>query len=336
MTAKRAVLFPGQGAQVLGMAVDLADRYPEVARLYERSKAILERDLLAICRDGPAAELNSTRNSQPAIFLHSMAVLELLGKRWGASGPFGRGIPSVATAGLSLGEYSALVFAGSLDFEDALRIVGLRGEFMQRASELAGGGMAAVMGFAPERVDSVVDEASAEGLNVCVANYNSPEQTVISGEKVAVDEVVSRLKAQGARRVMPLNVVGAFHSPLMAPATRELEPHLRSVPLREPDVPFFSNVTGREIRDPEEIRDGLIRQVESSVRWTQTLREILAREVDEVLELGPGRVLQGLLRKVLAQRKAVSSSQGLSVGGEAGGDLEIRSLGTAADLDALQ
>jgi [acyl-carrier-protein] S-malonyltransferase len=241
----------------------------------------------------------------------------------------------VATAGLSLGEYSALVFAGSLEFEDALHIVGLRGEFMQRACEVAGGGMAAVMGFAPEGVDSVVDQAKSEGLRVCVANYNSPEQTVISGEKAAVDEVVGRLKAQGARRVMPLNVVGAFHSPLMAPATRELEPHLRKVPLREPVVPFFSNVTGREARDPEAIREGLIRQVESSVRWTQSLQEILARGVDEILELGPGRVLQGLVRKVLAKGGAATSPESPAAGESTGVQPEMRSLGTVADLNAV-
>jgi [acyl-carrier-protein] S-malonyltransferase len=318
------------------MGVDLAEQHPEVARLYDRSREILQRDLLAICRDGPEAELNSTRNSQPAIFLHSMAVLELLGRRWGAPGPFGRGIPAVATAGLSLGEYSALVFAGSLEFEDALRIVGLRGEFMQRACEAAGGGMAAVMGFAPDGVDSVVDEAKSEGMRVCVANYNSPEQTVISGEGVAVDEVVARLKARGARRVMPLNVVGAFHSPLMAPATRELEPHLRAVPLREPVVPFLSNVTGREARDPEEIREGLIRQVESSVRWTQSVEEILARGVDEILELGPGRVLQGLVRKVLAKAGAAPSREGPAPGESTGVQPTMRSLGTVADLSAVR
>lgn len=280
------------------MAVDLVERNPEARAVFEKGKEILGADVFAICRDGPESELNSTRISQPAIFLHSMAVLEVLGNQWGISRPFCGGMAAAGTAGLSLGEYSALVFAGSLEFEDALKIVGLRAEFMQEACETSRGTMASVIGLPAQKVEEIVSGTGAQGGAVGVANYNSPDQTVISGEIAAVDEAVERLQAAGARRVIRLKVAGAFHSPLMREATRKLEPFLREVSLRRPAVPFFSNVTGARVEDPEAIRQGLVDQIESPVRWTDIVEGLVRGGVTAALEVGPGSVLRGLVRKV--------------------------------------
>jgi [acyl-carrier-protein] S-malonyltransferase len=311
MLAARAFLFPGQGAQHLGMAVDVVDAYPEARAVFAAGSEILGRDLLRVCREGPEEELNSTRVSQPAIFLHSLAMLEVLGKQ--AASPdnrpgarFGRDLPAVAAAGLSLGEYSALVFAGSIEFEDALRIVGARAEYMQEACDQTRGTMASVIGLAAEKVEEVVEKARADGLRAGIANYNSAEQTVVSGEAEAVDELLKRLEAAGARRAIRLKVAGAYHSSLMASATGKLEPFLARVAIREPRVPFYSNVAGRQVRDPEEIRQGLIRQVESPVRWSDIIRRLLEAGLPGAIEVGPGRVLQGLLRSARRDAACVS------------------------------
>lgn len=310
-------MFPGQGAQALGMAVDLVDAHAEARRVFDRGREVLRVDVLEICRKGPEEELHSTRTSQPAIFLHSMAALEVYRRQLGSSEPFGLGLEAFGAAGLSLGEYSALVFAGALEFEDALRIVGLRGGFMQEACDAARGTMASVLGLPAERVESVVAEARVESLEVVVANYNSPDQTVVSGTIDAVDTLVPRLEAAGAKRVVKLKVAGAYHSPLMASATRKLAPHLATVPVREPRVPFYSNVRGDRVEDPEEIRRGLMAQVESSVRWGQILAALVARGVESAWEVGPGRVLAGLFRSV---NRAVA----------------VASLGTIADFAKLE
>lgn len=314
----QAFLFPGQGAQALGMGVDLAVRFPEAERVFAAGREILGFDVLAMARDGPEAELHSTRASQPAIFLHSMAVLEVLSKRRGLPGPLDGGAASgdVATAGLSLGEYSALVFAGSLAFEDAVRIVGLRGAAMQEACERVPGGMAAVIGFPAERVEAAVAAAQAEGCAVEVANYNSPTQTVISGEAPGVQRAAELLRAAGARRVVPLKVAGAFHSRLMESAVRKLEPELRRIPIRAPRVPFYANVLGDQVSDPEEIRRGLVRQVVSPVRWFEIVERLVARGLSGAFELGPGRVLQGLVRAVAPE-------------------VEVVPAGTCAEVEAL-
>ncbi|HVR74717.1 MAG TPA: ACP S-malonyltransferase, partial [Planctomycetota bacterium] len=313
MRSTVAFLFPGQGAQAPGMAVDLADAYPEARAVFERGREVLGRDILAIARGGPEEELSSTRTSQPAIFLHSMAALEVLGSALRASAVFPgaqrfcQGVPALAAAGLSLGEYSALVFAGSLDFEDALGIVGLRAELMQDACDETAGAMASVIGLAAEKVAEVVDGARARGLRVSVANYNSPDQTVISGEAGAVDATVKLLDEAGARRAIRLKVAGAYHSELMASATRKLEPHLRKLKIRPPRLPFYSNVSGTEVSDPEEIRANLIRQVESSVRWHETVKGLVGRGLRRALEVGPGRVLAGLLRGVSRDVEVVAA-----------------------------
>ena len=225
-----------------------------------------------------------------------MVVLELMGRRLGTGEPLGRALPAAAAAGLSLGEYSALVFVGALEFEDALYVVCRRGEYMQEACDARDGTMASVLGLASGRVEEVVAGARGEGLEVGIANYNSPDQTVISGERKAVEEVMERLRAAGARRAVCLRVAGAYHSALMGEATRKLEPLLRELSIKEPRMPFIANYSGAEIRDPEEIRQGLVLQVESPVRWEQSIRTMHALGVTRCFEVGPGRVLNGLVR----------------------------------------
>ncbi len=318
-----AFLFPGQGAQHLGMAVDLAAAYPAAQKVFDRARERRGVDYLEICRDGPEALLNSTRISQPVIFLHSMAVLEVLRELGVGAGPFCTDSDACATAGLSLGEYSALVFAASLEFDDALEIVARRGEFMQQACDAEAGAMASVLGLDASAVERVVAGARASGHRVGIANYNSPKQTVISGTKEAVAATSELLKEAGARRAVPLRVAGAYHSELMAPATQQLRPLLTTLRISPPRVAFYSNVTGRAVSDPEEIRDGLIRQVESSVQWVAIVQSLVGESrPQEALELGPGRVLQGLVKGVAPELKVHSVGnateiQELCVGTEA-------------------
>ena len=307
MTGSSAFFFPGQGAQSLGMGIDLIEAYPEARAVFESAREILGFDFAAVCRDGPEEELNSTRVSQPVIFLHSMAALEVLRTRPGLAPQegnvedgvrFGRGLPALAAAGLSLGEYSALVFAGCLEFEDALRLVWHRGAFMQKACDAEPGAMLSVLGLAPEQVDELTANARQDGLRVGVANYNSPQQVVISGAAADVLEVGTRLESAGAKRTVALKVAGAYHSELMAPATQELEPLLREVTLKPPRLPFYSNTAGARLEDPEDIREGLIRQVASSVRWQQILEGLQAEGLESAFEIGPGKVIRGLVRTV--------------------------------------
>lgn len=311
-TLLHAVLFPGQGAQKIGMAVDLVERDPRARAVFDRGREVLGFDILAVCRDGPREALSSTRVSQPAIFLHSMALLELL-----EAGSFGSRLPAAATAGLSLGEYSALVFAGALEFEEALRLVGKRGEAMQAACDATQGTMAAVLGLLPDVVDRVIEDLRHDGAAVGCANFNSPSETVISGERGAVEAASSALREAGARRVVPLDVAGAYHSPLMAAATRAMTPLLEGATIRSPRVPFYSNALGARAADPEEIRRGLTAQIESPVRWEASLRAMVASgdwTSGRALELGPGRVIQGLVRKIDPA-------------------LNVESIGTSEDLD---
>lgn len=304
------------------MAADLLDAYPAARSVFDGARERSGTDFEALCREGPEEVLNSTRISQPAIFLHSMAVLEVLGSRapFGSSDSdrprFCQGVDARAAAGLSLGEYSALVFVGSLEFEDALRIVCKRGEFMQKACDAEPGSMLSILGLGVEKVEAIVEGARADGLRVGVANYNSPQQVVISGAEAAVEEAGRRMEAAGAKRTVRLTVAGAYHSELMAPATVELEPLLRDVTIRAPRVPFYSNTFGKEISDPEEIREGLIRQVESSVRWHQILGALSEAGLAQAYEIGPGKVIRGLVRTVSR-------------------DVKVTAVGTCADVENL-
>ena len=297
MTENIAYFFPGQGAQFVGMGKSLLQASPRAQTIFSRGNEVLGWDILDICQNGPEDSLNSTRVSQPAIFLLSMAVLDTMAEKAGSSEPFGRSLTASATAGLSLGEYSALVFAGSLEFEEALKIVSARGQFMQDACDETPGGMTSLMGLEVSRVEDAVKNAQSVG-KVGIANYNSPDQTVVSGEIEAVKKAVELATEMGCRRTVPLRVAGAYHSGLMASATQKLKSMLNEISIAPPRCPFYSNVSGQRVSNPEVIREGLIQQVESSVRWDAILRDILATGIHEALEVGPGKVLRGLARNV--------------------------------------
>lgn len=282
-----AFVFPGQGSQYVGMLKDFVESDCATRELIEQADRILGVPLSSICLNGPEDELRQTQNTQPAIFLHSMAVARAL-----------KGVTPSMAAGHSLGEYSALVVAGAIDFEDALRLVRLRGELMQRAGEEQRGTMAAVVGLAPEALAEVCSTASAAGI-VQPANFNSPGQVVISGSVEGVRKAMELAKSAGAKIVKELVVSGAFHSPLMASAGEGLRQALSKVNLRDAKIPVYANVTARPVRTAEEIRVLLHRQLTSPVRWEETARNMAADGITDFVELGPGKVLQGLIKRTV-------------------------------------
>ena len=288
----RAILFPGQGSQFVGMARDLFENETVARDMFEIASERMGRDLMALCAEGPQEVLNATDVCQPAIFVASLAAVKVIENSGGASH-----LEARATAGLSLGEYSALVHSGAIRFEDALDVVIARGKAMQEACDKTAGTMASILGLDLETVREAVSEAAEAGI-VAVANVNAATQIVISGEKAAVELASEKAREKGARRVIPLEVAGAYHSPLMASATETLKPILANLQIAEPEIPFYANVSGARVSDPEEIREGLIRQVESSVLWEPTLRLLIEDGVAEVLEPGPGKVVAGLVRQV--------------------------------------
>jgi [acyl-carrier-protein] S-malonyltransferase len=284
---KTALLFPGQGSQFVGMGKDLAAAHPAARETFAQADAILDHPLSRICWEGPEAELRSTQNTQPAIFVHSMAVYRVLGLR--------PGVDFTAAAGHSLGEYSAYVAAGSLSFEDALRLVRRRGELMFRAGQERPGTMAAVLGL-DEAV--LLDLLGTIQGTVVAANLNSPGQVVLSGDIPAVEAAMEACRQAGAKRVIPLEVSGAFHSPLMGTAAAGLREALARVEIRMPQVPVTTNVSASPLADVEAIRESLAEQLTSAVRWEETIRNLRASGVDRFLELGPGKVLSGLARSI--------------------------------------
>jgi [acyl-carrier-protein] S-malonyltransferase len=288
---RSAFLFPGQGAQHVGMAGELAAKLPAAKALFDEAADVLGYDLLSICVSGPAERLNATDVSQPAIFVASLAALEQLK----ATDP--TALDGVTdTAGLSLGEYTALVFAGALSFRDGLKVVQARGQAMQSAAEATPSGMVSVLGLEVAEVETLVAEARSAGT-LEVANLLCPGNTVVSGTAAAIDEVCRLSEAKGLRTVR-LAVVGAFHTDLMRPADAKLKDALAGVELKAPGIPVWSNVDARPHTDPSEIRPLLVRQVLSPVRWEETMRGLLAAGVETFYELGPGRVLAGLLKRV--------------------------------------
>lgn len=293
--ARIAFLFPGQGAQSVGMGKALCESLPVARRLFDEAAAILGYDLLDVCVQGPAERLDSTVISQPAIFVASLAALESLK----SSHPEVLS-EVVATAGLSLGEYTALVFAGALDFADGLRVVQQRGQAMQASSDARPGSMVSILGLEQSGVEELVRKASQEGL-LQIANLLCPGNIVVSGAKTACD-AVEKAAAEGRAKTVRLAVAGAFHTPLMKPADEKLAQALAGVTLRPPRVPVWSNVDARPHTDPEEIRSLLVRQVVEPVLWEKTLRGLLEAGCERFYEIGPGRVLAGLLKRV--QRKA--------------------------------
>ena len=283
---KHNYVFPGQGAQYTGMGKDLYDNHVEVREMMERANEILGFRLTDIMFEGTAEELKQTKVTQPAVFLHSVAMAKALG------------ITPSAVAGHSLGEFSALVVSGALSFEDGLRLVSKRAQAMQACCEAVEGGMAAILALSDEQVEQIC--AETEGV-VVAANYNCPGQLVISGEKAAVEAACVKAKEVGARRALPLPVGGAFHSPLMEPAREELEKAIAEAAFRTPACPIYQNVDAKPHTDPEEIKQNLIAQLTAPVRWTQIVQQMLADGVEQVTELGPGTVLQGLVKKVSAE-----------------------------------
>jgi [acyl-carrier-protein] S-malonyltransferase len=290
-----AFLFPGQGAQAVGMGRQLCESLPAARRLFDEAAEVLGYNLAAVCAQGPAERLNSTVVSQPAIFVSSLAALESLK----ATQP---DVVASCTgaAGLSLGEYSALVFAGAISFRDALRVVQKRGEAMQAASDRTPSGMVAVLGPDEAAVRDLCARARGNGV-LEPANFLGPGNTVLSGDRAAC-EAVERLVESAGGRPVRLAVAGAFHTLLMKPADEALAAALVGVELRPPRLPVWSNVDAARHTDPEEIRRLLVRQVVEPVLWEQTLRNLLAAGFDRFYEIGPGRVLAATLKRV--QRKA--------------------------------
>ena len=281
----KAYVFPGQGAQFVGMGKDLYDNNAEARALFEKDNEILGFSITDLMFAGTDEDLRQTAVTQPAIFIHSV----LLAKSLGAD------FQPDMVAGHSLGEFSALVAAGALSFEDGLRLVAARARAMQKACELTESTMAAVLALPDEKVEEIC--AGIEGTVVC-ANYNCPGQLVISGEVAAIDAACEALKAAGAKRALKLKVGGAFHSPCMEPARAELAAAIEATEFHTPVCPVFQNVDALPHTDPAEIKANLVAQLTAPVRWTQSVRNMIADGATEFVELGPGKVLQGLVAKI--------------------------------------
>lgn len=292
----KAYVFPGQGAQFPGMGKDLYEKYPAAKAMFEQANEILGFRITDIMFEGSEEALRQTKVTQPAIFIHSVIMARLLGADFQ---------PQMA-AGHSLGEFSALVACGALTFEDGLRLVSKRALAMQAACELAPSTMAAVLGLEDEVVETVCSQIKDEV--VVPANYNCPGQLVISGSIAGIEKANEALKAAGALKTVILSVGGAFHSPFMEPARVELEAAIRDTAFKQPSCPIYQNVTAAGVTAPEEIKANLINQLTGAVRWTQTMRQMISDGAISFTEVGPGKVLQGLLKKVDRQMPASSAN----------------------------
>jgi [acyl-carrier-protein] S-malonyltransferase len=284
-----AFVFPGQGSQYVGMGKELYEQFPEARQRFEYADTVLGFSLSKICFEGPDEELKQTKNTQPAIFLHSMVVASLY-----------HGEPATMAAGHSLGEYSALVYAGALTFEDGLRLVRLRGELMQQAGIEQPGTMAAIVGLEPSVVDDVCRTASSAGIVQC-ANFNSPGQIVVSGSMAGVRRAMDLAKERGAKLVKELPVSGAFHSPLMEFAGSGLKSALEKTSITDASLPVYANVTARPVQKAEEIRRLLYEQLTKPVRWEETITNMVMGGAGLFVEIGPGKVLQGLIKRIQSE-----------------------------------
>ncbi len=295
---KKAYLFPGQGSQFTGMGQNHYGFNPIFKRFCDQSSEILGLDLISIMFEGPEQELKQTRNTQPAIFLHSIALFESLKQQ-----------PDMV-AGHSLGEFSALTAARALDFEDALRLVRKRGELMQEAGEQQKGSMAAVIGMDDADVEKTcIDAAEETGEDVVPANYNATGQLVISGSESAVDKAIDLLKEKGCKMAKKLPVSGAFHSALMQPARDGLREELENVKIKKAEYPVYANVNAEPTSDPEAIRNNLIEQLLNPVKWTQTIQAMQKNGAGFFIEVGPGKVLQGLVKRTLGSNVEIMGYQ---------------------------
>lgn len=291
----KAYVFPGQGAQFSGMGADLYEKYPQAKEMFDKADEILGFQISKIMFSGTDEELRQTKVTQPAVFLHSVVLAKVLGDNFKPD----------MVAGHSLGEFSALVAAGAMNFEDGLRLVSKRALAMQKACEAVPGTMAAILGLDDAKVEEAC--ASIDGV-VVAANYNCPGQLVISGSVEAVDAACAKLKEAGAKRALRLPVGGAFHSPLMEPAKVELEKAINEAPFQAPVCPIYQNVDAKPQTDPATIKANLIAQLTAPVRWTYIVKNMLADGVTEFTELGPGNVLQGLIKKVNPEAVVESKS----------------------------
>lgn len=291
----KAYIFPGQGAQFVGMGLDLYEQNPQAQELFETANDILGFSITDVMFEGAPEDLKQTKVTQPAIFLHSVILSKVLGDDFKPD----------MVAGHSLGEFSALVANGTLNFEDGLKLVSQRAMAMQKACELKPSTMAAVLGLDDEVVENVCEET--QGI-VVAANYNCPGQLVISGEIEAINLACESLKEAGARRALVLPVGGAFHSPLMEPAREELAAAIENTDFKDPNCPIYQNVAATAVQNPDEIKKNLIAQLTAPVKWTQSVKNMVQNGATHFVEVGPGRVLQGLVKKIASNVETESAS----------------------------